>query len=304
MITIEIIADSISPLGKRITTLKLRYPKFIHSEFMTHRMFSRNASSSRAIPVRKLVQEVREDALRAAPVWWGREQKGMASGDELDIREKYIAKELWKQAALNAVGSAGALVEAGVHKSIVNRILEPFSHINVVVTATEWDNFFGLRLDKDAQPEMRVLAEDMWHAMKKSTPKELDYGQWHLPFITPEDCDTYGINDNDDAIKVCVARCARVSYESFETGKKSTFEEDLALFERLKAQAHWSPFEHPAMPDTSIYNKDKMLKIGIEDWNDNKLWYYWPERGNFVGWRQYRKMMEDEAVKPLPEQYR
>ena len=312
MITSEVIADSISPLGKRITSLKLRYPKFIHGEFMTHRVFSRNASSSRAIPVRKLIQEVRDDNLRASPVWWGREQKGMASGDELDNKDWYTtiagvsystrgaAKHEWKFAALNAANTAERMVKMGLHKSIVNRILEPFSHINVVVTATEYDNFFGLRLDKDAQPEIRVLAETMWRAMGESKPRKLNYGEWHLPFAddaeTWDELETANVPEDQiesALIKISVARCARTSYESFETKKRSSFGEDITLFERLKVQAHWSPFEHPATSDTPRSESP-----------DLDGWWHSNEWGNFKEWRQFRKMMDGEAVKPLPLEYR
>lgn len=300
MISAEVICDSISPAGIRLTTFKLRYPKFIHGEFMTHRVISRNASSSRAVPTAKLIEEVREDSLRVNPIFWGKNQKGMQASEELDNTEKVFvnpympygekltalvcAKVTWEYAAQTAADLAQELLEVGTHKQIVNRLLEPFSHINVVATATEWDNFFGLRLHKDAQPEMRALAIAMWEARKASTPKLLKPGEWHLPFV---DFDPYEI-PIDCSIKVSVARCARVSYESFETGKRSTVEEDLALCARLiwAQPLHASPTEHQAMPDASL---------------DAPFFpYQW---GNFVGWRQYRKMLPGEAKAPLPEGY-
>lgn len=276
---------------------------------MTHRVISRNASSSRAIPTAKLLEEVRSDALRAAPVFWGKNQPGMQAAEELsdtpykfhgdNIDEKLsslqCAKDSWRNAALDAAVHAETLLSHGAHKQIVNRLLEPFSHINVIATATEWDNFFGLRLHKDAQPEMRVLALAMWEARKASTPKLLQPGEWHTPFVEHwdyNDCLHHDTRDEAEhtpmslAIKVSVARCARVSYESFETGKRSTIEEDLALFERLKASGHWSPFEHQATP------------IGPGA-GSNESW----QCGNFRGWRQYRKMVPGEAVRAIPEGY-
>lgn len=260
MIRAEVVCDSIAAnSGKRITTFKLRYPKFIHGELMTHRVISRNASSSRAIPTAKLIEEVRSDALRASPVFWGKNQKGMQAAEELSRDETPkpgsdprllsvrsdldSAKAIWRNAALLAADSAEDLIELGAHKQIVNRLLEPFSHINVVATATEWGNFFGLRLHKDAQPEMRALAIAMWEARKVSKPEELEPGEWHLPFVSQEDIHQAEMMPTPDVlgydlykhflVKISVARCARVSYESFETGKRSMIEEDLKLYDRL-----------------------------------------------------------------------
>lgn len=352
MISAEIVCDSVSPQEKRLTTFKLRYPKFIHGEFMTHRVISRNASSSRAIPVKKLIQEVRDDALRAAPIWWGKEQKGMQAleeltdqyyadgGEDVSLHARYIewnsihdqlcfapprqaAQMLWKAAALRAADCAEQMERIGAHKQIVNRLLEPFSHINVVATATEWDNFFGLRLHKDAMPEMRALAIAMWEARKASTPKLLKPGKWHLPFVSDAEFDQrerifYAFvrdlvkNPEPETLtylevwlKVSVARCARVSYESFETGKRSTVEEDLKLYEKLLGTAavehaapagpiHASPAEHQATPDELGKRYDNYGK---------PLWEHPHEHGNFVGFRQFRKMLVGEAIAPLPEEF-
>ena len=314
MIEAQVICDSISPQGKRLTTFKLRYPKFIHGEFMTHRVISRNASSSRAVPTAKLLEEVRNYDLQAKPVFWGANQKGMQAVEELsDVEghpdgprsEKFQAQREWTAAAHSAANHAEKLMKLGAHKQIVNRILEPFSHINVVASATEWDNFFGLRLHKDAQPEMRALAQRMWEARKASTPIQLQPGDWHLPFIASDEWDMIReelILDGPDVLKsakkVSVARCARVSYESFETGKRSTIEEDLALYDRLLGAQplHASPAEHQATPDE--------LTPGLEgpygEWRIEH-WQKRHEHGNFSGWRQFRKTLKGEACAPLPE---
>ncbi len=340
MIEAKIICDSISPAGKRLTTFQNRNPKFIHGEFMTHRVISRNASSSRAIPVKKLIEEVRSDALRAAPIFWGKNQAGMQAVEELSdakietngldvygpkVSMMDLAKSTWKGAAFWAAGQAEAMHQLGVHKQIVNRILEPFSHINVVATATEWDNFFGLRLHKDAQPEMRALAEAMWAARQASTPQELKPGEWHLPFVTEKDralAKDYSdasaqaghpanrwVEIEDVLRRVSVARCARVSYQSFETGKVSTVEEDLALYDKLTAgltdptqPLHASPMEHQATPDEPDYYRNNdgphdCPDCGTELWKNKEQW------GNLIGWRQFRKMLPNEARAPLPEGY-
>lgn len=164
MIEAEVICDSISPQDKRLTTFKLRYPKFIHSELMTHRVLSRNASSSRAVPTAKLLAEVRSDAERATFAHWGADQKGMGTDKELEGDDLLAVQRQWREGALDMAAIAETMLRRGAAKQLVNRLLEPFSHINVVVSATEWDNFFGLRLDRAAQPEMRALVCAMWTA--------------------------------------------------------------------------------------------------------------------------------------------
>lgn len=322
MIEAQIVCDSISPQSIRLTTFKLRYPKFIHGEFMTHRVFSRNASSSRAVPVWKNLEEVRSDALRAAPVKWGAEQKGMSPGDELSDTEPSVfdfersardsAKYCWREAALRAADIAQSMQETGAHKSIINRIIEPFLHINVIVTATEYMNFFGLRLDKNADPTMRALAEAMWKVYNENTPHKIEYEDWHLPFINDSDWasfigvqvdpspelrlfesrSSYSASQMICAIRTSVARCARVSYTSFETGKRSTVEEDLKLYYRLVGAqpVHASPAEHQATPDS-------FEGAHIQRWGHPDQW------GNFRGWCQYRKMLAGESYAPLPEGY-
>lgn len=340
MIEVRVILDSVSPTGQRLTTLALRYMRFIHAELMTHRVISRNASSSRAVPTAKLLEEVRSDELRATPIWWGKNQSGMQAAEELSDRgedevivdrtawtevlrgtPKELARELWNGAAHDAAEVAECLVKLGAHKQIVNRILEPFTHINVVATATEWDNFFGLRLHKDAQPEIRALAVAMWEARKASTPKLLQPGEWHLPFVDAEDLkmcaqralEYHSIGSPGSAlanpskttehlaIKVSVARCARVSYLSHETGRRSTVDEDLKLYERLVGSQpmHASPAEHQATPDEPEHCYDDLQCGDCENasWNHRREW------GNLVGWRQYRKMLPGESRAPLPEDY-
>jgi thymidylate synthase ThyX len=285
MISAEIICDSISREKHRLTTFQLRYPKFIHAEFMTHRMFSRNASSSRAIPTSKLIEEVRSDFYRAAPVFWGRNQKGMQASEELAGNELAMAQGLWRTAALDTAIRAETMMNLGIHKQIVNRVLEPFLHINVICTATEYANFFALRLHKDAQPEMRRLAELMMTAYQASTPRLLEPGQWHLPYVEQEP----GAAINELLVKISVARCARVSYTSFETGRRSTIDEDLKLYDRLLGSQpiHASPAEHQATPD-------KMIPHYVREGLADDVWQRPEQHGNFIGWIQYRKTLPGE----------
>ena len=296
-ITAKIIADSISPKGIRLTTMQLRYPKFIHGEFMTHRMFSRNASSSRAIPVERMIEDVMRDP--AMPVFWGKNQAGMQAREELLPGDIRAAKHQWLIAREDAVSGARRMHELGVHKQIVNRIIEPWLHINVVVTATEWANFYALRRHPDAQPEIKALADAMWEAQQASTPERLQPGQWHLPYFdlrkdvnllpTRPEGDVTPWSDwfNTLAIKVSVARCARVSYLTHD-GKQPNVEEDLKLHDRLVGSTplHASPAEHQATPDDMHYVEGAWL-----DWRTPR------EHGNLRGWRQYRKMLPNENVR-------
>lgn len=279
-ITAKIIADSIGEHSPRLTTFQLRYPRFIHAELMTHRAFSRNASSSRAIPVERLIEDVIRDT--AMPLHWGKNQPGMQAREEHDARvslpewqhikdDEWICRNVdltkgdaWTYARDAAIETARAFAVAGYHKQIVNRLLEPFAHINVLVTSTNYSNFFALRDHPDAQPEIMVLAQAMKAAMDASTPERLLPGQWHLPYVDQMNegdalCDHLGFHGMGPAecdvvqqalIKLSVARCARVSYLTHE-GKEPVIEKDLQLYEDLVGSVplHASPAEHQATPD-------------------------------------------------------
>jgi len=167
-ITAKVITHSCAAGVPDLITMQCRYPRFIHAEFMTHRVFSRNASSSRAIPIERMIQDVIDDP--AMPVAWGSNKPGMQAGVELPHWR--VARECWLDARDAAVERAKEMMNLGAHKQIVNRLLEPFGHISVVVTATEWDNFFALRCHPDADPTMRALAEAMWDAITASLPSD------------------------------------------------------------------------------------------------------------------------------------
>ena len=273
----KIIEDSISLEGKRITTFQLLYPRFIHAELMTHRVFSRNASSSRAIPVKKMIQMVREEP--AMPIHWGKNQPGMQAKEELLLGDKMHAERLWRMAAIKASQMAEDMMELGLHKQVANRILEPFQHISVVLTATDLDNWFELRAHPDAQPEIQALAKAMQFEMACSKPNELDWGDWHLPYVTPDERNDQFFKNNPELLRqISAARCCRVSYLKHD-GSVASVSDDLALCEKLigAKPLHASPFEHQATPDEF----------------DEVHGYHYPElHGNFTGWIQYRKQIE------------
>lgn len=234
----QVIADSLSGEGHRLTTFVLTYPRFIHSEFMTHRQISRNAASSRAIPIKRTLIDVIDQP--ACPVHFGRVQKGMQAEQELSGTTRALAKLLWLWARWPAVVIVWLLSKLGLHKQAANRLLEPWLHITVIASATEWDNFFVQRAHPAAQPEFQRLAYAMLRAMNESIPKRLYENQWHLPF----GIDLPDSLSVDEMVAVCTARCARVSYKLHDG--TTAIHADLELYERLKGSGHWSPFEHCA----------------------------------------------------------
>lgn len=262
----KIICDSVNPIGNRITTWILKFPRFILAEFNTHRMLSRNSSSSRAIPIERIIKNIQDDP--ALPEFWGKNQKGMQASVELSEEDKEKAKIEWIFARDRAIESAKLLHRHGAHKQIVNRLLEPWMHQTVLCTATEWENFFALRAHKDAQPEFKVLAHKMLEIYNESTPKQLNVGEWHIPF-GDQYLDDISI---ENALKICTARAARVSYNNFEGN--IDFNKDYELHDNLLASGHLSPFEHCA-----------------------KALAYQMKVGNFVGWQQYRKTFQGENKK-------
>lgn len=299
----KVIADSIGPKSRRLTTLEVEMPRFILAQFNTHRQFSRNAASSRAIPLKHRIASILEDPV--IPVRWGKNKPGMQAEEEIDQTVQVpfegtayhlSAEEAWIAARNMAIQYAQHLDKIGVHKEIVNRVLEPYAFVKAVVTSTQYDNFFSLRRHPDAQPEIKALADAMYDAMQDSTPRPLQPGQWHLPYVTDEEQAYASSSENiqhdpiplsfTDLIKASVARCARVSYLTHD-GQKPAMEADLALYDRLVGMVplHASPAEHQATPDELIWNE-----ADLADWKNPHL------HGNLQGgWVQYRKTLPGEC---------
>lgn len=263
-----------------LVTIEATYPRFIHAEVMTHRVFSRNASSSRAIPVKRAISMIRNDP--AMPIHWGQNQPGMQANQELSATRKAVMRFLWLMGMWIMTTIALLADRLGAHKQIVNRLCEPWSHITVVISATEWSNFFALRRHPDAQPEIHALADAIYAAIRESTPQHLAPGEWHLPYVnTSSDLDlaSYGAKklrvDTLEVLKMMsAARCARVSYLTHD-GNRPTVEQDIALYHRLAGSApiHASPLEHQATPNGSDVFE-----------------------GNLRGWHQFRKDHTNENV--------
>lgn len=293
MIKATIIADSISAhTNQRITTLELEYPRFIHSELMTHRQFSRNAASSRAIPIDKMIEQVQTNP--AIPIHWGLNQSGMQAKDEQASIVDCL--HAWNNALYSAVEHAKALQSLGLHKQIVNRILEPFQMMKTLVTATNFDNFFNLRCHKDAQPEIKELADKMYQALQESEPEFLQVGEWHTPYVghyrEPNGKLMYGTvecsYDLDTAIKISCSCSAQVSYRKNDTSIKKA----LAIYDKLmnSEPVHASAFEHCAtpIPLSAPKQPDGITHVTV----DKKIC-----SGNFTNWVQYRQLIPNHDCK-------
>lgn len=270
----KIIKDSKAPSQVRLTTFILKYPRFIHAELMTHRMFSRNASSSRAIPFEKQMAAIRTDM--AKPIAFLANQKGMQGGEALSAWRQKACFATWRAAGLVALGFAKVLAWLGAHKQYVNRLVEPFAHITVVLTGTDeaFANWFALRAHPDAQPEIQALAYRMRELYLRSEPVKVPSGFWHLPFVDVPVGDPKKI-DWVPLIKRSVACCARTSYNNHD-GTAPDLVKDSKLHDDLVGSQpmHASPSEHQAMACRQMRYRS----------------------GNLHGWMQYRKTLQGEFI--------
>lgn len=266
----RIIKDSISKEGKRITTFELIYPRFIHAEMCRHRVFSRTVESSRAKPIYKNLLEVENNPV--LPEFITENEPGMVGRKYITGEAKEEILDTLRRQAQNTVKMVTFLDEKySIHKQVLNRYLEPFLNTKEVVTSTEWDNFFMLRLAFDAEPHIQKLASLMKEKLEKSKPNLLENNEWHLPYISEKEYQEY---DVETLKKVSSARCARCSYKLFDG--TTDVEKDKALYDKLLKGKHFSPMEHVACPDGKTDGK----------WNNSNKF------GNFVGWCQFRKFIE------------
>jgi hypothetical protein len=275
---VEVILASKSAEAPPIYTMRLRYPRMVHSEVMTHRVFSRNASSSRAIPVSKFTTSTSEDDWK---FWYipsfRKNQPGMMPGNFLTPDDQREAEDLWIATARDCVDTMSKLAELGVHKQWVNRIGEWFGFINVLITSTEWDNFFELRTETNPdgtpvpQDEIYELACSMKLAMENCEVKKIRSGEWHLPYVTDDEKDSFSIAQLK---KMSAARCASISYQTVD-GKPMNWEKAISLCDKLLEKKHYSPFEHQAMADAKI----------------DGSWCHKSWHGNFTGWVQWRHVL-------------
>lgn len=292
-ITAKIVADSISYQGVRLTTFELEYPRFVHAEFMTHRLFSRNAASSRAIPVKAMIDNLKQNY--AHPHHWGKNQPGMQAKEEcterLHLNDYFVTREAaWEDAMHQAIYYANQFNEAGYHKQIVNRLLEPFAQIKVVCTATDYNNFFWLRAHPDAQPEIKILAEKMLEVRDKTTPVKLGPTDWHTPYFGEGYWNGAGFSFDysvEDALAISASCCAQVSYRKSD----DSLDKARDIYKRLieSKPCHASPFEHQARP---MVSNAGYRELGVTHQDRGGQWW----SGNFRGWVQHRQLIDGNTV--------
>lgn len=238
-----ILADSVSENGDRLTTFEVTLPRIVLSEFNTHRMLSRNSASSRAVPVSISIRDVEEEPF--IPEVFGSHQKGMVEGEPLNEDDQNLARHLWLGARDAALDYASGLERMNVYKGLANRLLEPFKWHTIIATATDWDNFFALRTEKNAQAEIQRPARMMRELYEASEPRMLGEGEWHIPLVSSEEF-IEGGEDYGYWVPVSIGRCARVSYNRQHDGGDP--DSDVARHDSLKESYHLSPFEHVARP--------------------------------------------------------
>ena len=330
LISAKVIADSINETGQRLTTFELEFPRLILSECNTHGAIEKNTSSSRAIPVSKMLDHILQQNLK--PIYFGSKKSGMQAGDELVREDLEYAKAVWESALKYAVAQADLLDECGVAKEVSNRITEPYQLIKAVWSATDWDNFFNLRLEKDADPNICMLAYKMYEALSDSEPMLLKKGDFHLPYVGKYDIPVvysdlggyeYETGYNvfyydseadhtvehvlslEEAIKYSVASCAQVSYRS----EGMTLEKAEKIWNMLvKSEVvHASPLTHIATPvskEIEIENSDYETVGFVNKVGDPSTWEKGVTHmrrdgtlcsGRFAGWIQFRHTIQNNT---------
>ena len=288
--SVKILAYSISPEGVPLITFELEYPRFILAELNTHCMLARNTASSRAIPIETVIELIQSDPVM--PVYWGKKNRGMSAIEEIEDIES--AKKVWLDLRDSAIKAAKEFDKLQLHKQIANRILEPWIMAKTVLSGTEMANFFHLRYHKAAQPEFRVLAQEMYEAVKNASPTILQYGEWHLPYVDSYRCEDgklhYFINDQEislqQAQKLSASCCAQVSYRKLDESIDKADKIFSTLIE--SSPSHASPVEHQATP----INPNGNSLEGITHMDRNGM----PWSAKFRGWIQFRKLIENESV--------
>lgn len=324
---------SISPRGKELLTYEIVFPRSVLAEVVTHRILtmdsspddagnvnqqavdlfhtertalqdlSKSSASSRAIPFSRMVEAVRNDPY--IPERWSKGGPGMQESgwlEDLDAISKVRAS--WLAGRDMMIEVATKMHEFGVHKQDVNRLLEPWGWVRQIVTGTEWNNFFALRTDKDAHPAFRKIARMMYLAKRASTPRALNYGEWHVPYVgqgyleklaeglkvtqppaqyQPSVSSAFRSLTTASAqvLKISAARCAWVSYDPPGV-ENYTHERAFATFDKLIGGRlkHVSPTEHQGTP----------MDMDCESIR--------PEyRSNLSGWLQARKLITRENIK-------
>lgn len=255
-----VLADSTSPHGPRLTTIEATLPRSVAADLLSYRAFSRTMPPNRQLDLKTMIEAVRKDPVNPTLT-------------SLTPKAQLLGKVEWRKALEVAIERAEHLGggDIGMGADVVARLLEPFSWLTIVITSTEWANFFAQRCRPHGQPEIQHLAELMRAAYASSKPEKVAMKEWHLPYIDESERST----PVEKLRMVSIVRCSRVSALNAE-GQRDA-EADLALYDKLigdgDAGGNWSPFEHVATPadDVKFY-------------------------GNLRGWRQFRKNFPQENI--------
>lgn len=281
----KVICASMGPTGVPLFTLRLRYPRIIHAELMTHRMLTKSTASSRAIPTSVMLEILEEDPARF--VSWGKNKSGMSSIEDIGEQESTLADLLWSMLRKHTMETVRALHGLKVHKQLANRPLEPFSKITCVISGTEWSNFEALRVNPDAQPEFHNLARQIRDVLRDTIFDRLDDGAYHLPFVTnaPDEAELRKLSVQDQ-IACSVARCARETYGKSLDQKSA--KDELRVYNDLLRAGHMAPFEHVGQACTKE-RWESAARAAAEEWVLRRV-----PVGNFWGWLQHRKTITFE----------
>lgn len=300
MYDVYVVEDSIAPNGERLSTVAATMPRIVLAEQNTHRDFSRNTASSRAIPVKTRCDMIEKNPF--VPSVFGKNRKGMQATEFLDAEKNALAEAIWREALSDNLRHARRMEELGVHKQYANRLTETFAWVTQLITATRWQNYKNLRIHKDAQPEICQIATLIKEALDKSTPKLLKEGEQHLPFVPKDDETLLNAMPRDATMTVedlyrkygpllSVARCAAVSYEKHHI--KKTLAEEIERHDGMRSSGHMSPFEHQAW----VANDEEILEHASFRWSKVERKFVPKMIGNFgVPWLQYRKTLPGEDV--------
>jgi hypothetical protein len=284
----KIILDSVAPSGGRLTTFEFTFPRIILAEFNTHRMISRNSASSRAIPVKEMIDRVSRGPF--VPTYFGKNQKGMQAEKELEEVERQNAEYAWREWVKVCLKHASIFKDLELHKQLANRVLESVNWHTVVATATEWSNYFALRDNAQAAPEIRESAHAARELYEESQPRAIEAGEYHLPYVSGPDFDGFDLEvggvPTPRLCLISVGRCAAATYGKQDyTGDPDA---DVARAERLRVAGHMSPFEHVAEAMTQS-GWEEYASSAARDWVLNRV-----PVGNLWGWLQYRKAILNE----------
>jgi hypothetical protein len=293
-IKVKIIADSIC--STRMTSFLVRCPRIILAEINTHKVLNRSSASSRAIPVMTRVQSVKDDPF--IPLRMGANMRGMQAEAAMEAQQAENALFRWMESMKEAVHNATLLSGIGLHKGWANRVIETYAYVDLLITGTEFDNLFNLRVDEPVQDEFFELAGRMLLAMEQSKPKKLSHGQWHMPFTEyhPPEAKSF---TTAALLSVSAARCARLSYSRHDG--TFTVAGDLELSQGLLKDGHMGPFEHQGeavdayltrklFDGISFTDFSNHLKSQNAHWDGEDLWW-----GNLKWFKQYRKMIPGES---------